>query len=85
MRHVAANTTIPVPKIYYHDTGAENPAGLGRFIIMDYIEHEGTMSDALKDPLLMLVSFMSLIPTSASRSLSFCMGRWPQTSPSYLP
>ncbi|KAG8426552.1 hypothetical protein J3459_008030 [Metarhizium acridum] len=52
MRYVAANTTIPIPKIYYYGTGAENPTSLGPFIIMDYIKHDRTMSDALKDPLL---------------------------------
>ncbi|KAI1655445.1 hypothetical protein F4813DRAFT_381989 [Daldinia decipiens] len=52
MRYIAANTTIPVPKIYHFGTAAENPAGLGPFIIMDYVEHERTMSDALKDPAL---------------------------------
>ncbi|POR37530.1 Uncharacterized protein TPAR_02269 [Tolypocladium paradoxum] len=52
MRYVAAKTSIPVPKIYYCGTGAENPTGLGPFIIMDYIEHERTMSDALNDPLI---------------------------------
>ncbi|KAM3515909.1 hypothetical protein MY11210_000449 [Beauveria gryllotalpidicola] len=52
MRYVAANTTIPVPRIYHHGTGAENPTGLGPFIIMDYIDHERTISDALNDPLL---------------------------------
>ncbi|EGX87696.1 Protein kinase-like domain [Cordyceps militaris CM01] len=52
MRYVAANTTIPVPRIYHHGTGAENPTGLGPFIIMDYIDHERTLSDALNDPLL---------------------------------
>lgn len=51
MRYVAAKTTIPVPKVY-HGTGRENPTGLGPFIIMDYVEHETTMSDALNDPLL---------------------------------
>lgn len=30
----------------------ENPTGIGPFIIMDYIDHERTMSDALNDPLL---------------------------------
>ncbi|KAF5137917.1 Altered inheritance of mitochondria protein 9, mitochondrial [Metarhizium anisopliae] len=52
MRYVAANTTIPVPKIYHYGTAAENPTSLGPFIIMDYIEHDRTMSDALNDPLL---------------------------------
>ncbi|KJZ71953.1 hypothetical protein HIM_08633 [Hirsutella minnesotensis 3608] len=52
MRYVAAKTTIPVPRIYHHGTAMENPTGLGPFIIMDYVEHERTMSDALNDPLL---------------------------------
>lgn len=52
MRYVAANTTVPVPRIYHYGTAAENPTGLGPFIIMDYIDHERTMSDALKDPTL---------------------------------
>ncbi|KAK2597439.1 hypothetical protein QQS21_005987 [Conoideocrella luteorostrata] len=52
MRYIAANTTIPVPKIYHYGTAAENPTGLGPFIIMDYIEHDRTMSEALNDPLL---------------------------------
>lgn len=52
MRYIAANTTIPVPIIHHWGTGAENPTGLGPFIIMDYIDHERTMSDALNDPLL---------------------------------
>lgn len=50
MRHVAANTTIPVPHIYHHGTAAENPTGLGPFIIMDYIEHHDNMARALGDP-----------------------------------
>lgn len=52
MRYVAAKTSIPVPEIYYCGTAAENPTGLGPFIIMDYVEHERTMSDALNDPLI---------------------------------
>ncbi|KAI8631061.1 phosphotransferase family protein [Xylariaceae sp. FL1651] len=30
MRYVAANTTIPVPHVYYYGTAADNPIGLGR-------------------------------------------------------
>ncbi|RYC59717.1 hypothetical protein CHU98_g6504 [Xylaria longipes] len=52
MRCIAAKTTIPVPKIYHFGTAAENPTGLGPFIIMDYIEHDRTISKALKDPAL---------------------------------
>ncbi|KAI1460743.1 phosphotransferase family protein [Annulohypoxylon moriforme] len=52
MRYVAANTTIPVPHIYHCGTAAENPTGLGPFIIMDYIEHDYNMSRVLLDPTL---------------------------------
>ncbi|POR33713.1 Uncharacterized protein TPAR_06097 [Tolypocladium paradoxum] len=50
MRYVAANTIIPVPHVYYSAPGAENPTGLGPFIIMDYIEHHQNMSEQLLDP-----------------------------------
>ncbi|KAH8171104.1 phosphotransferase enzyme family protein [Sarocladium implicatum] len=50
MRHVAAHTSIPVPHIYHHGTAAENPTGLGPFIIMDYIDHDQNMSRELLDP-----------------------------------
>lgn len=50
IRHVAAHTTIPVPHIYHYGTAAENPTGLGSFIIMDYINHDQNMSRALLDP-----------------------------------
>lgn len=50
MRYIAANTTIPVPHVYHYGTAAENPTGLGSFIIMDYIEHHQNMSRELLDP-----------------------------------
>jgi len=50
MRYVAANTTIPIPHIYHYGTAADNPLGLGPFIIMDYIEHHQSMSRELLDP-----------------------------------
>ncbi|KAI1753171.1 phosphotransferase family protein [Xylaria castorea] len=50
MRYVAANTTIPVPHVYYYGTTADNPIGLGPFIIMDYIEHHQSMTRELLDP-----------------------------------
>ncbi|PHH90764.1 hypothetical protein CDD83_2720 [Cordyceps sp. RAO-2017] len=52
LRYVAKYTTIPVPKVYHHGPAAENPLGLGPFMIMDYIDHDRTMSHALNDPLL---------------------------------
>ncbi|KAG9252416.1 phosphotransferase family protein [Emericellopsis atlantica] len=50
IRHIATHTTIPVLHIYHHRTAAENPTGLGPFIIMDYIDHHQNMSRALADP-----------------------------------
>ncbi|KAI0380691.1 phosphotransferase family protein [Hypomontagnella monticulosa] len=50
MRYVAANTSIPVPHVHHYGTAAENPTGLGPFIIMDYIEHHQNMSRELLDP-----------------------------------
>ncbi|KAM3484423.1 hypothetical protein MY8738_002275 [Beauveria namnaoensis] len=75
MRYVAANTTIPVPRIYHHGTGAENPTGLGPFIIMDYIDHERTMSDALKDPLLTHDEPHSLDDNISEPKLRFLYGQ----------
>src|SRR5688572_23250300 len=49
MRHVAAHTTIPVPRVYHCGSAAENPTGLGPFIIMDYVEHHHNMSRELLD------------------------------------
>lgn len=49
MRYIAERTTIPVAKVYHYGTAAESPTGLGPFIIMDYIDHERTMSEALND------------------------------------
>jgi hypothetical protein len=50
MRYVAAHTTIPVPFVYHYGTAAENPTGLGPFIIMEHIDHDQTLSHALNDP-----------------------------------
>lgn len=50
MRYVAAHTTIPVPRVYHYGTAAENPTGLGPFIIMEHIDHDQTLSHALNDP-----------------------------------
>lgn len=51
IRYVAANTTIPVPKIYHYGTAEDNPTGLGPFIIMEYVDHAMTLSHALNNPL----------------------------------
>jgi len=71
MRCIAAKTTIPVPKIYHYGTAAENPTGLGPFIIMEYIDHERTMSDALKDPNLDPDEYHLLDPNISQEKLEF--------------
>lgn len=71
MRYVAANTTIPVPKVYYCGTAAENPAKSGPFIIMDYIEHERTMSEALNDPAIEPGKSHALDPNVSEQKLEF--------------
>lgn len=48
MKLIEARTTIPVPHIYHWGYAADNPSGLGPFIIMDYIEHEKDMVEILK-------------------------------------
>ncbi|KAM7210810.1 Protein kinase-like domain containing protein [Rhypophila decipiens] len=50
MRYVAANTTIPVPRVYHHGTSTENPTELGPFIVMEYMDHDTNMSRELLDP-----------------------------------
>ncbi|KAB5530465.1 hypothetical protein GE09DRAFT_393036 [Coniochaeta sp. 2T2.1] len=47
MRYIAEHTSIPVPRVYHWGTAAENPTGLGAFIIMDYIKHHQTMNNVL--------------------------------------
>lgn len=47
MRMIEARTTIPVPHIYHWGYAADNPVGLGPFIIMDYIEHASDLSKLL--------------------------------------
>ncbi|KAL4883965.1 kinase-like domain-containing protein [Aspergillus karnatakaensis] len=47
MKYIARETTIPVPRVIAHGTAAENPTGLGPFIIMTWIEGK-RMSDVLR-------------------------------------
>lgn len=75
MRYISANTTIPLPKIYHFGTAAENPVGLGPFIIMEYIEHERTMSEALKDPALEPDEDHVLDPNISEQKLEFLYGQ----------
>lgn len=71
MRYIAAKTTIPVPKVYHFGTAAENPTGLGPFIIMDYINHQRTMSDTLNNPNLGSDESHILDPNISKKKLEF--------------
>ncbi|KAF5964969.1 phosphotransferase family protein [Fusarium bulbicola] len=71
MRYVAANTTIPVTKIFHWGTAEENPLGLEPFMIMEYIEHDTTLSHALNDPALDPTDSHSLDPNISSKKLKF--------------
>ncbi|KAH6636409.1 kinase-like domain-containing protein, partial [Chaetomium tenue] len=50
LRYIEKMTSIPVPHVYHWGTAAENPLGLGPFIIMDYINHDKNLEDVLRDP-----------------------------------
>ncbi|KAE8144898.1 phosphotransferase family protein [Aspergillus avenaceus] len=50
MRFIADQTSVPVPFIVHSGTKKESPLELSPFIIMDYVEHETKMYDALNTP-----------------------------------
>ncbi|CAG8886368.1 unnamed protein product [Penicillium egyptiacum] len=50
MRFLADRTSIPVPFIIHSGTKKESPLQLSPFIIIDYIDHETKMYDALNTP-----------------------------------
>lgn len=50
MRYVEKMTSVPVPHVYHWGTAAENPLGLGAFIVMDYIAHHQSLAQLLGDP-----------------------------------
>ncbi|KAI1410869.1 phosphotransferase family protein [Hypoxylon sp. FL1857] len=75
MRYVAAHTTIPVPHVYHYGMAAENPTGLGPFIIMDYIEHHQNMSRELLDPTLPINKHPILDPNISEEKLEMLYGQ----------
>ncbi|KAL4785307.1 kinase-like domain-containing protein [Aspergillus varians] len=50
MRYISHHTSIPVPLVHRSGSKKESPLGLSPFIIMDYIEHDTCMYDALNTP-----------------------------------
>ncbi|OAR04361.1 hypothetical protein LLEC1_07882 [Akanthomyces lecanii] len=47
MRFIQNNTAIPVPFVHHWGTREESPLNIGPFIIMEYMNHEMDMTDAL--------------------------------------
>ncbi|OAA44789.1 Protein kinase-like domain protein [Metarhizium rileyi] len=50
MRYIQDHTAIPVPFILHWGTREESPLQIGPFIIMEYINHEMSMTAALNTP-----------------------------------
>ncbi|KAH0836082.1 hypothetical protein FOPE_04347 [Fonsecaea pedrosoi] len=50
MRYLSDKTSLPVPLVLHLGTAEESPNGLGPFIIMEFIEHECDLVDALNTP-----------------------------------
>ena len=44
------NTRVPVPDILHHGMQDESPAGLGPFILMEYIEHVSNLATQIRAP-----------------------------------
>lgn len=50
MRFIERHTSIRVPHILHYGTAEQSPAGLGPFIVMEYIENDSDLVDALNTP-----------------------------------
>ncbi|GES59578.1 hypothetical protein ATEIFO6365_0003085800 [Aspergillus terreus] len=50
MRFIEQHTSIRVPHVLYHGTTEESPVGLGPFIVMEYIENDSDLVDAVNIP-----------------------------------
>ncbi|KAG8407868.1 hypothetical protein J3458_020179 [Metarhizium acridum] len=50
MRFIQYHATIPVPFVHHWGTQDESPLNIGPFIIMEYVNHEMDMVDALNTP-----------------------------------
>lgn len=50
MRYIYDQTSIPISFVHHWGTMKESPLELSPFIIMDYIDHDTNMYDALNTP-----------------------------------
>ncbi|KAL1854300.1 hypothetical protein Plec18170_005064 [Paecilomyces lecythidis] len=50
MRFIEHHTSIPIPHVLHHGTVEQSPAELGPFIIMEWIENDSDLVDAINTP-----------------------------------
>ncbi|UNI16483.1 hypothetical protein JDV02_002914 [Purpureocillium takamizusanense] len=50
IRYIADHTTIPVPFVLHYGMTEDSPGKLGPFLIMEYIENSGDVTDVLRRP-----------------------------------
>lgn len=50
MTFLKQDTHIPVPKIIHHGMREESPAGLGPFILMEYVAHASNLATQIRAP-----------------------------------
>ncbi|RFU25426.1 hypothetical protein B7463_g10914, partial [Scytalidium lignicola] len=71
MRYVADFTAIPVPFVLRYGMLDEGPAGMGPFILMEYIRHARSMSEVLNTPSLKQEDRPILDPYISETTLKF--------------
>jgi hypothetical protein len=75
MRSIAENTSIPVPFVLHFGMADESPAGMGPFILMDYINHAHNMTAELNTPGLKREERPILNPRIPEAKLKFACGQ----------
>ncbi|KND87282.1 hypothetical protein TOPH_08062 [Tolypocladium ophioglossoides CBS 100239] len=50
MWYISDHTSIPIPLIIHCSTKDASPGGLGPFLMMEWVDNEGDMSDVLNTP-----------------------------------
>lgn len=75
MRFVAEKTAIPVPFIFHYGMTEESPAGMGPFILMEYIKHAHNVTAALNTPGLIREDRPILDPNISEVKLEFIYGQ----------
>ncbi|KAI2835488.1 hypothetical protein CBS11350_10014 [Aspergillus niger] len=71
MQWLKKNTSIPVPSVLHWGTSEHNPLQLGPYILMEFIEHDMTLGDRLRDPVLTPNDRPRLNPNTSTQDLCF--------------